>query len=473
MNILQLLAQAHSALPHGVAPPPQAAPAPQPLYDPNTASASSYMPPPPPVPISVQQAPQELPTAHPDLPPQPSLSPAPQAPQDPVTPVAPTHRRSVLDTIGRISDVLAKVGGADALYQPTLDANTARMNAVDLEKQRHTLGEQQLTTGQEAIEDHGSARMGAAMRGLTAIQAGGGDVTKAWPIIAANLHISPEETTHIAGLLASDPKNTIDMLTSALNAPDKTGSSDGDVQKYNMLMKADPTGELGKQFLAGVAGGKTKDITPYQQAQLEIQQGKFGLQKDGFTYRQSNDKANRDERQYEFRNPRPKAGAAGGGNTNAINALGGLHDSLGDLLRDPNLEGATGIIAGRLSVTAGQREIDGRLASLEGQAIPAAIAAIKSSGGASPRAVSEIMGEVKGLIGAIHNRQMDYKDYVANISGAQHRLSQRINDLHAADAATPAAAPARSSGGLPPRLGTHPTARAPAASGWGKAQVIR
>ena len=75
---------------------------------------------------------------------QQAAAPPPQSPnpqfQDPTAQIAheaaaasppmPKPRRSLLDTIGRISDVLAKVGGAEALYQPTLDAATARANAA-------------------------------------------------------------------------------------------------------------------------------------------------------------------------------------------------------------------------------------------------------------------------------------------------------------------------------------------------------
>lgn len=46
------------------------------------------------------------------------------------SPPMPKPRRSLLDTIGKISDVLATVGGAQALYQPSLDAATARQTAA-------------------------------------------------------------------------------------------------------------------------------------------------------------------------------------------------------------------------------------------------------------------------------------------------------------------------------------------------------
>jgi hypothetical protein len=91
----------------------------------NLTGATPPLPPPPGADAPDVQLPgvaqanvlQQLPDA------QPAPVQAPPPPPPPPAPVAAPHkRRSLLDTIGRISDVLAKVGGADALYQPTLDA---------------------------------------------------------------------------------------------------------------------------------------------------------------------------------------------------------------------------------------------------------------------------------------------------------------------------------------------------------------
>lgn len=68
-------------------------------------------------------------------------------------------RRSVLDTIGQISDVLAKVGGAQALYQPTLDGREDRELAladhartVDMDALRKTLLEQNVAAGETTAQ---------------------------------------------------------------------------------------------------------------------------------------------------------------------------------------------------------------------------------------------------------------------------------------------------------------------------------
>lgn len=479
MNVLQLLAQAHAATSPSTS-----------HYGPQTAvpmsgaqGATSYAP------DLVSPPPQVAPQAPPPL--NPTVAPQYNAPVTPAisadNTAAPKPRRSVLDTIGKLADVFAKVGGADALYQSTLDANTARGNAaedrprqVDMDNLKLLQAQQLVTTGDQALQDHDSARAGAAVRGLAAIQAGGGDVTKAWPILAQQLHVSPEQMAQIGEHLAADPKGTIAGLQAALN-PETATSKTGNVQTYEMLKEADPTGVLAGNFAKSLSDPHA--ITAYQQAEIDNMRSRLGIQRDtlGNTVTQQ-DRVFK-EGQYRFDNPQPskKEGAAGSF-TNpkpAIHAISGLHNSLGDLIRDSRLEGATGLIYGKLDLTDGQRAIQGKIDSIVGQAIPAAIAAIKASGGASPRAVSEIMGEVQGLTGAIKNRNMATSDYIASIAAAQQRLQQRIQDLQDGGT-TPAPSrssgrdtqrPGSSSGGLPPRIGAPRSA--PAASGWGKARVVK
>jgi hypothetical protein len=66
-------------------------------------------------------------------------APSPSPPIDPAavasaaaadSPPAPKPKRSLLDTIGKISDVLATVGGAAPLYEPSINARTDRVNAL-------------------------------------------------------------------------------------------------------------------------------------------------------------------------------------------------------------------------------------------------------------------------------------------------------------------------------------------------------
>lgn len=151
----------------------------------------------------------------------PQPAPVPQAPQaqPAAAPAeAPRQRRSLLDTVGRISDVLARVGGAEALYQPTLDAREDRANAladrqrgIDLDALRRTLVEQQIAAGGDEAQARGNAMLGAAVRGLQAIKARGGDISAAWPILARQAGIPEDRASALGQIFAQNP-NTVEAV---------------------------------------------------------------------------------------------------------------------------------------------------------------------------------------------------------------------------------------------------------------------
>lgn len=201
----------------------------------------------------------------------------------------PRERRSVLDTVGRLADVFAKVGGADALYQPTLDARQDRAFAIEdrtrgidldalktaLVKQQITTGGQQIEAGENALTDHTTGKLALGVRGLQAIAARGGDPAKAWPILAQQLGIEPERAAVIGEAIAKDP-NSLYGLNAALNDPVKQGSQAKELQIYELMKKSDPaTAEL---YLKGLANPDS--ITPYQSAQLRIATEKLGIDRE-------------------------------------------------------------------------------------------------------------------------------------------------------------------------------------------------
>lgn len=146
-----------------------------------------------------------------------------QAPDIPQVQAAPARpRRSLLETIGGISDVLARVGGAEALYQPTLDAREDRgfaqedrMRQIDMDALKMRQGEQQIQSGDMEIEGAQKAIAANAMRGLKAIQKSGGDITRAWPILAKQAGVDDESAAQLAELFGQDP-NAIDGLITTL-----------------------------------------------------------------------------------------------------------------------------------------------------------------------------------------------------------------------------------------------------------------
>jgi hypothetical protein len=109
---------------------------------------------------------QQLPSSVPQAAPMPVQAPPPPPP---AATEAPHRRRSLLDTIGRISDVLAKVGGADALYEPTLNAREDR--ALKLGDHGRLVDSEnvKLATDKFDLGDKQNLRVGQAARGLKAI----------------------------------------------------------------------------------------------------------------------------------------------------------------------------------------------------------------------------------------------------------------------------------------------------------------
>jgi hypothetical protein len=129
------------------------------------------------------------------------------------------ERRSFLDTIGRISDVIARVGGADPLYQPTLDGQADRAHQVDLDAMRKVQMEQQTAMGGEKMAEMQRAKVGATVKGLQAIKRAGGDISRALPLLGERSGMSPEEIAALGNVLQSDA-NALDGLASMFGQGD-------------------------------------------------------------------------------------------------------------------------------------------------------------------------------------------------------------------------------------------------------------
>lgn len=177
----------------------------------------------------------------------PQPAPVPQASQSAAPAEALRPRRSLLDTVGRISDVLARVGGADALYQPSLDAREDRSNmledrtrGIDLDALRRTLVEQQIAAGGDEATGRGNAMLGAAARGLQAIKARGGDIATAWPILARQAGI-PEDRAAALSQIFTDNPQAVDAIAAMTGQEKEFGlqpfyaqGSDGVLRAYQL-----------------------------------------------------------------------------------------------------------------------------------------------------------------------------------------------------------------------------------------------
>ena len=136
-------------------------------------------------------------------------APVPQAPQPAAQ--APRPRRSLLETIGRISDVLATTGGAQPLYEPTINAREDRARQIQADQQK-------LAMGNFELGDKGNARTGMAVRGLQAImrQNPNADPNTVWPLIAQQAGVDPENVSRLSQIFAQHPE-AIDGLAEAIN----------------------------------------------------------------------------------------------------------------------------------------------------------------------------------------------------------------------------------------------------------------
>ena len=124
----------------------------------------------------------------------------------------PRERRSILDTIGRAADVFARVGGAEALYQPTLDARQDRAfaiedrtRAIDLDGMRKQMLQQQIEGGEDEATARQNALLGNAVRGLQAVVSRGGNLQAAWPLLAQQAGIDADRAAQLGEIFTSNP----------------------------------------------------------------------------------------------------------------------------------------------------------------------------------------------------------------------------------------------------------------------------
>lgn len=129
----------------------------------------------------------------------PVAQPAPQAAAKP-EPVR--KRMSVIDTIGRLADVFATVGGAQALYQPTLDARQDRMSQVDIDALKKRLMTAQVGEAELEPQINARKRLGTALGAL----ANNPNAAELWPSVAEQAGITdPQQIEAIRAQLMQNP----------------------------------------------------------------------------------------------------------------------------------------------------------------------------------------------------------------------------------------------------------------------------
>lgn len=264
----------------------------------------------------------------------PDTPPVQMPQQQPVQQPAPRQRRSFLETIGRISDVIATVGGAQALYQPTLDAREDRARQVDLEalrkqqiEQQMQLGGQQLQIGEQTLEANedelassGRARLATALGSL----AGNPDAARIWPQIAAQAGLDEQQTAQIGGLIAQGiaPEQIARGLGWSPEVRSQ-GSQAKELQIYQMLREnaGEETAQAYLQNLTNPQGMTEKQI-----ADLELARQRYNLDRDRFDFEQ-----------YKFENPQEKPSAAtSAAEAGDSNSVASILTDFGVVLDGPN-----------------------------------------------------------------------------------------------------------------------------------------
>lgn len=211
---------------------------------------------------------------------------------------APRQRRSFLDTIGRISDVLARVGGAEAMYQPSLDSQQERQRQIDIDAMKRQQAEMGMANDQRS-------KLGQALGAI----AENPDAVGAWPQIAQEAGIDPQRAQAIGTILQNNPQAARVFAQSLGWQPQKEGSRAKEMQVYNLLKETEP--ELADQYLQSIAD--PRGMSDYQAQQIQVALARIA----------SGDKIARERGATQVRVAEMRgkgAGSKGGAKTEAANA---------------------------------------------------------------------------------------------------------------------------------------------------------
>lgn len=409
-------------------------------------------------------------------------------------PAAPGQKHSLLSILGGIADAVAVAGGAHPGYQPTIDAATARANAVqdrataasdharqiNMDDLKMQLMQNQAQT---AASDAEKSKEGNAIQYVQAVQAAGGDTGAAWAKAAGLAGVSPERTSIIGQMIAADPTNehgTLEGLDALRNGIEEYNTAP--VQAYNPKTGEYEIVQVGKHGGKNVtklddgftipsnsavqvdAGGVKKVIDPRTGRVLATANvtaspdqvaGDASRERVAFAGDASRERvASGADASRERVAAAKGTGAAGKGGVDPYTAYTGarsatvrMRDAINDLVNDPNLSSATGYVAGGVDTPARQR-ILGKVAAIKGMAVPVATALLKAQGVQRP-AQAEVLSTANGIISDLGLIRQSTGDYATGARKASAALTERIAGLDGdarrtgiAGGGRPAAAPA-------------------------------
>lgn len=219
----------------------------------------------------------------------------------PIAAPAGRPRRSVLDMIGGLADVIANVGGASPLYQQNLDANRAREIAEEdrqfqidnrpleqrLMQQKLTSGDQNIAMGDVELQNARNAQLEGVGAGLRQVfgAKGAAGLQNAWPLVAQQFGLDPQRAQEIGQALAADPEGTLSALfPQPLN---ERASKSKEVQIYELLSK-EGTPEEALAYRKSLTNPDA--LTEKERATLELARERFNFE------------------QYKYANPQETAG---------------------------------------------------------------------------------------------------------------------------------------------------------------------
>jgi len=195
-----------------------------------------------------------------------------EAPAAPVQGTPGRRRISLLDALGGVADTLAEFGGSNAGYREGVQRREAReAEAID-QSWKEKFNQQKLKAGENELDQGRFERFGTAAKGLGFVMQRSGlpGVQKAFPLIAQQMGMDPDEQAIFAASLQEDPEGTIGIFEAINAAPENAGSKPKELAIYEMLNKKNP--ELAGQYLERVASGMS-----------EYQEGQLGLGRDKLT----------------------------------------------------------------------------------------------------------------------------------------------------------------------------------------------
>lgn len=191
------------------------------------------------------------------------------APGSPAKPRRP--RLSVLDILGGLGDAFAVAGGAEAQYQPNIDARAARERSLAEQQQQDQLFQQQLAQNQqkfqmndEALAETGRSRIGDALAAVGNAE----DPLGTWDSVVSATGLPPEKAAMVRAAIERNPKIASQLARAYGQVPPAAGTAPADIQLFELWKKENPQGTL-EQFLRVRSD---KPMTEYQRRQLGIRE---------------------------------------------------------------------------------------------------------------------------------------------------------------------------------------------------------